>query len=131
MNALDNKRINTTALAFIGDAVYELHVRKHVLDSGQANADKLHAMAVEYVNAAGQAKALKMIYPGLSKEEQDLVKRARNRKSTSKPKNADPVAYKLATAFEALIGYMYLSENPDRMNEIIGLAFNGVDQLRK
>jgi ribonuclease-3 family protein len=117
------KQLNTTALAYIGDAVYEVHVRNHVLQSGQVNADKLHQMAVKYVRAEGQAKALKAIFDELSEEEQDLVKRARNRKATSQPKNVDPVVYKLATAFEALIGYHYMADNQSRLNEIIALAF--------
>jgi len=117
------KQLNTTALAYIGDAVYEVHVRNHVLQSGQVNADKLHQMAVKYVRAEGQAKALKAIFDELSEEEQNLVKRARNRKATSQPKNVDPVVYKLATAFEALIGYHYMADNQSRLNEIIALAF--------
>jgi len=121
------KQLNTTALAYIGDAVYEVHVRNHVLQSGQVNADKLHQMAVKYVRAEGQAKALKAIFDELSEEEQDLVKRARNRKATSQPKNVDPVVYKLATAFEALIGYHYMAENQSRLNEIIALAFAEIE----
>ncbi|MCL2437396.1 MAG: ribonuclease III [Clostridiales bacterium] len=122
-----NKQLNTTALAYIGDAVYEVHVRNHVLQSGQANADKLHQMAVKYVKAEGQAKALKAIFDQLSEEEQDLVKRARNRKTTSKPNNANPVAYKLATALEALIGHLYLTGNTERLEEIIKLAMESSD----
>ena len=118
---------NTTALAFIGDAVYEVYVRRRVLESGQANADKLHQMAVNYVRADGQAAALKSIYEKLSEEEKDLVRRARNRKPASKPKNADPLIYKLATAFEALIGYLYLAGDEKRMDEIIKLAFDAIE----
>ena len=122
-----DKQFNTTVLAYIGDAVYEVYVRRHVLQSGQANADKLHQMAVKYVRAEGQAKALKAIYDGLSREEQDLVKRARNRKTTSKPQNADPVIYKLATAFEALLGYLYMADDQKRINEVLNLAFSAIE----
>lgn len=114
--------INTTVLAYMGDAVYEVYVRKHVIESGQIHADKLHRAAVPYVKAEGQANALKILFDQLTETEQTLVKRARNKKITSKPKNADPVIYKWATAFEALIGYLYLSENVSRMDEIIGNA---------
>lgn len=113
---------NTTVLAYIGDAVFELHVRKHVLESGQMNADRLHQAAVAFVRAQAQANALKSMLDGLSEIELALVKRARNKKSVTKPKNADPVDYKWATAFEALLGYLYLSGNFSRMEEIITTA---------
>ncbi len=126
---INPKEINTTALAYIGDAVYEIYVRKHVMETGQFNADKLHQMAVKYVRADGQAKAVKeLIREVLDEEETRLVKRARNHKTTSKPKNADPVIYKLATAFEALVGYLYLEENCQRLEEVIEFAFLAIER---
>ena len=123
----DPKTMNTTALAYIGDAVYELYVRERVLAaSGQpgrvqaekerqkaafgAHVDALHKRAIRYVRADGQAKALRaMMRDGfLTAEEEALVRRARNHKSASKPKNADAMDYKYATALEALIGYWHL-----------------------
>jgi len=114
--------MNTTALAYMGDAIYELYIRRHVIHSGQTNADLLHKMSVQFVRAEGQSMALKQIFECLSEEEQSLVKRARNRKTISKPKNVDPVIYKRATAFEALLGYLYLTEQQDRLEEIIEQA---------
>lgn len=111
--------MNTTALAFIGDSVYEIYVRKHVLDRGLVNADILHREAVKFVRADAQAAALKILMDELAEQELSLVKRARNKKSATKPKNADPVDYKLATAFEALVGFLYLTQNHARMEEII------------
>ena len=123
MKQLNPRQINTTALAYIGDAVYEIYVREHVLAaSGEASAssgkqkafgahvDALHRRAIRYVRAEGQAKAIKaMLAEGfLTAEEEALVKRARNHKSASKPKNADAMDYKYATAFEALIGFWHL-----------------------
>ena len=126
---INPKEINTTALANIGDAVYEIYVRKHVMETGQFNADKLHQMAVKYVRADGQAKAVKeLIREVLDEDETRLVKRARNHKTTSKPKNADPVIYKLATAFEALVGYLYLEENCQRLEEVIEFAFLAIER---
>jgi ribonuclease-3 family protein len=119
--------VNTTALAFVGDAVYELYIRKLILEKGETSADKLHQMAVKYVKAEGQAKALREISGSLCESEQALVKRARNRKSASKPKNADPVEYKLATAFEALIGYLYLEGHEERLDEILRLAVTAIE----
>ena len=85
-------------------------------------------MAVKYVRAEGQAKALKAIYDMLDEDEQALVRRARNRKINSKPKNVDPIEYKHATAFEALIGYLYVEDKLDRMDEIVALAFAEIEQ---
>lgn len=133
----DPKTMNTTALAYIGDAVYEIYVRERVLaasartqggtqeQSGSqlqgaaakgpaafgAHVDALHKRAIRYVRADGQAKALRaMLKNGfLTVEEEALVRRARNHKSASKPKNADAMDYKYATALEALIGYWHLT----------------------
>ena len=118
---------NAAALAFIGDAVYEMYVRKRVLESGQVHADALHHMAVKYVSAEGQSTALRGIFDKLTEDEKSLVKRARNRKSATKPRNADPVAYKLATAFEALAGHLYLTGGEKRMEEIFNLAFDVIE----
>ena len=125
---MSGKSYNTTALAFMGDAIYEVYVRRKVIGTGQPAADKLHLMAVKYVKAESQAKAIKALYSSLSEEEQTLTRRARNRKTATKAKNADPVTYKWATAFEALIGYLYLAGKIRRMEEIIGLAMDVVDE---
>ena len=128
MIAKDVKQINTTALAYMGDAVYEVYIRKHVMETGQVNADKLHFMSVPYVKAEGQARAVKSIINGfLTEEETALVKRARNHRSASKPRNANPIDYKLATAFEALIGYLYLTKQYNRLKEILDKSNNVLD----
>lgn len=119
--------MNTTVLAFLGDSVYETFVRNHVIAKGQVNADLLHREAVRFVRADAQAFALKAMMDELSEEEQGLVKRARNKKISTKPKNADPVVYKWATAYEALIGFLYLSENHGRMEEIIQNAIDLIE----
>ncbi len=121
------KNLNTTALAYMGDAVYELYIRRHVLESGRSNVDILHKTAVKYVRAEAQSTALKKIFDDLSEEEQALVKRARNRKIVSKPKNADPVTYKYATAFEALVGELFLSGKRERLEEVIRRAIAIID----
>ncbi len=152
------KMINTTALAYIGDAVYEIYVRERVLaasgiamrknaeESGKcaenstkeevqrqafgAHVDALHKRAIRYVRADGQAKAIRvMIKEGfLSDEEAALVRRAKNHKSASKPKNADAMDYKYATAFEALIGYHHLAGDEKRVEEIVHQAFCIIDK---
>lgn len=114
--------LNPEALAYAGDAVYELFIREMLLESGTARVTNLHRRATGYVRAQAQAKAIKGIFAELTETEQALVKRARNHRFHSKAKNADPVTYKWATAFEALIGYLYLSEERERMIYIMKKA---------
>lgn len=121
---------NTTALAYIGDSVYEIYVRKHILDKGKVNADVMHRASVSYVKAEAQAYAIKTMLEELSEKESTLVKRARNKKSVTKAKNADPVLYKWATAFEALVGFLYLTENKERLDEIIYRAMELIEEGR-
>ena len=127
------KNINTTALAYIGDAVYEIYIRKHCIMTGQHNVDALHKKAVKFVRADGQALAVKtmMREEFLTEEELSLVKRARNHKSASKPKNADPVTYKLATAFEALVGFLHLEEDAKRLEEVVARAIAIIEEGEK
>ena len=133
MTAANNtKNMNTTALAYIGDAVYEIYVRERVLQQEKVHVDRLHKLAIGYVNNAGQAKAVKrmMNEEFLTEEEVSLVKRARNHKTASKPRNADPVNYKLATAFEALIGWLHLEGRKERMEEIIFHAMEIIEETK-
>lgn len=118
--------MDTTALAFLGDAIYEVYVRSHIIKKIQGGADKLHRASVSYVRADAQAYAIKKLMDGLSDIETGVVRRARNKRSMSKPKNIDPVTYKWATAFEALVGYLYLSGEIDRMEKIIEDAIRNV-----
>ena len=126
---MNPREINTTALAFLGDAVYEIYARKYVMDSGQQNADRLHKAAIKYVCAAGQAKAVKSLMADfLSEEEVGLIKRARNRKTASKARSADAVTYKLATAFEALMGFLYLDGQSQRLEEVVLEALKRIEE---
>lgn len=128
--SIQTKNMNTTALAYIGDAVYEIYVRERVLQKEHTHVDRLHKLAIGYVNNEGQAKAVKRLLNDgfLTVEEVALVKRARNHKTSSKPRNADPVNYKLATAFEALIGWLHLEGRKDRMEEIIFRAMEIIER---
>ena len=126
--------MNPATQAFLGDAFFELSVRRRLAESGGTYAaDKLHKEAVRYVNAAAQAKALRGLTERglLAEEELDIVRKARNRKPKSVPKHTDPVDYKLATAFEALLGYHYAEGREDRAEEIAGLAIGIVDGTDK
>lgn len=122
------KDISTTALAYMGDAVYEQEVREHLIKQGSDNVNHLHFRATGYVNASAQARIIKAIFDELSEDEQYLVKRARNKKSATKAKNADAVTYKWSTAFEALVGYLYLTEDEERLKWVLARAIEIIDK---
>ena len=125
----DVKQINTTALAYMGDAVYEVYIRKHVMETGHVHVDRLHAMAVPYVKAEGQARAIKYLMDNLlNEEEKALTKRARNHKIATKAKNATPMDYKWATAFEALLGYLHLKGDFERLDEVAWAAIKYIEE---
>ena len=114
--------VNTTALAYMGDAVYEQAVRVYILKKGSYNVNSMHRLATDFVKASAQAKVIKTMFDELSESEQSLVRRARNRKYSTKARNADPVTYKWATAFEALVGYLYLAEYDERLEWVLARA---------
>lgn len=119
---MDINSLSPLTLAYYGDALYEVFVRERVLKtSASLKSDALHREGVRYVNAGAQAKAIKaMLYGGfLTEEEGALLKRARNHKIATKAKNADPVDYKWATAFEALLGWLELTKQENRITEIM------------
>ncbi|MDR2157677.1 MAG: Mini-ribonuclease 3 [Clostridiales Family XIII bacterium] len=118
----DPMEMNTGVLAYIGDAVYELYVRKYVTDTGQIHANRLHTASVKFVKAEAQAMVCRTIASELPEEERALIARARNRRIGTGAKNAKPMDYKWATAFEALLGYYYLSGRTDEMEAIISEA---------
>ena len=105
--------------AYIGDAVYELHIRGYLIETTKAKPNKLHKEAIKYVKAQAQAKILNKIHENLTEEEKDIVRRTRNTQNYHLPKNADLQDYMYATAFEGLIGYLYLDKQEDRLQEIL------------
>lgn len=115
------KEINVLVLAYLGDTIYEDYIRKFLISLGINNVNELQKKAVEYVSAKRQAKFItKMLDEKfLNNEEIDVFKRARNYKSSSHPKNCDIITYKYATGLEALIGYLELSNNHSRVDEIM------------
>ena len=115
------KEINVLVLAYLGDTIYENYVRRHLVYKGIANVNDLQKAAVNYVSAKGQAAfSDKMFKCGfLTDEEITIIKRARNYKSFSHPKNCDIVTYKYATGLEALIGYLDLDNRKERIDEIM------------
>lgn len=114
--------LNPLVLAFVGDAVCDLHIRLALVSGGHPQARGLHEAAVEYVRAGAQAEALKRLDGLLSESEEGIVRRARNARPGHMPRNADPADYHLATAFEALIGYLFLAGQAGRLKELLGAA---------
>ncbi len=120
--------MSTPLLAYMGDAVYEVYVRRYVIGQGSLPAKALHKKSVKYVKASGQAEALQKMHDTLNDDEKLIVRRAKNHKVTSKAKNADFMTYRWATAFEALVGYLYLSQDIKRMEEVIFRAMEEADE---
>ena len=110
--------------AYVGDSVYELYVRTHLVNTTNMKPHKLHMEAINYVKAQAQAEILKKIQEELTPEEKDIVRRGRNAENHHLPKNANVADYMYSTAFEALIGYLYLTEQNRRLEEILELCIN-------
>ena len=113
--------INVLVLAYLGDTIYENYIRKYLIGKGIGNVNDLQKESINYVSAKSQAKFLQDMLDNnfLSEEEICVVKRARNYKTTSHPKNCDIVTYKYATGLESLIGYLDLEGKKDRIDEIM------------
>ena len=124
---MQTRKINVLVLAYLGDGIYENYIRRYLIEKGIANVNDLQKESINYVSAKGQAAFLnKMLDEGfLSEEEITIVKRARNYKTTSHPKNCDIVTYKYATGLESLIGYLELENNKERIDEIMNFILGG------
>ena len=122
--------MNIIALAYLGDAVYEVYVRKYLIDSGIVKVEKLQNEAIRYVSAKGQCKLVTYLIDNniLNDKEVDIYKRGRNYKRSNHPKNTDIITYKMSTGFEALIGYLYINDYIDRLNYIMDYIFGGYNE---
>lgn len=109
--------------AYVGDCVYELFIRNELVNNTKLNPHKLHIESIKYVKAKAQAEILMKITDCLTEEEKDIVRRGRNAENHHLPKNSNKTDYMYATAFEALIGYLYLSKQDERLNEILNKVF--------
>ncbi|MBB5181753.1 ribonuclease-3 family protein [Planomicrobium koreense] len=135
MNVLRNQdvdQLNGLALAYMGDAVYEQAVREHLLRSGRVKPNTLHRQATTFVSAKAQAMVLKRLTEEgfLTEDELAVMRRGRNAKSGSVPKNTDVQTYNFSTAFEAVLGWLYLKERQERTDEVIRYAIEIVEELR-
>jgi ribonuclease III family protein len=118
---MNTKEINVLALAFLGDALYELYIRRYLLSIGYNDVNKLQKETVKYVSAKNQARFLKILSDEFffNEDETNIVKRARNYRNNNHPKNCDILTYKHATGLEALLGELYLNGQMARIEEII------------
>lgn len=114
------------ALAYIGDAVYDLVIRSLVMNRGNMQVNKMHKKTASLVKAEAQAKMYLLLEPELTEEEKSVYRRGRNAKSGTMAKNATMKDYRMATGFEALMGYLYLTEQLERMAELVG---SGLEKL--
>ncbi|MBT2735385.1 MAG: Mini-ribonuclease 3 [Bacillus sp. (in: firmicutes)] len=132
-NTVDVKQLNSLALAYMGDAIYETYVRRHLLYSGKVRPNQLHRTGTSYVSAKAQSQILfqMMDHKLLDEEELAVVMRGRNAKSGTVPKNTDVQTYHYSTAFEALMGYLYLTGKKERLEELISRAFSYVEQRKE
>lgn len=129
---VDAKQLNSLALAYMGDAIFEVYVRRHLLQSGRIRPNQLHREGTRYVSAKAQCQILFQMRDDnlLSEEEMAVVMRGRNAKSGTVPKNTDVQTYGYSTAFEALMGYLYLIGNEKRLEELIQRSFSYVEEKK-
>lgn len=117
-NKINGNSLNGLSLAFIGDAVYEIMVREHLLENGSLQVGKLHKMAVEYVRASYQADVFDFLEPIVDEEERGILHRGRNASATHVPKGANAIEYRKATGVESLFGWLYLEGKNERIKEL-------------
>ncbi|MBR2722068.1 MAG: ribonuclease III [Clostridia bacterium] len=115
--------VSTQALAYLGDCVIELCVRGHLVESGLSTSAHLNAEALNYVRAGAQAQAMKRILPHLSEEEDAYFRRGRNIGHTNVPKRATVSEYRSATGMEVLFGYLHVTGQTARIDELFALAY--------
>lgn len=126
----DHKQLNGLALAYVGDAVYEVYIRDFLVESGQTRPNTLHKMATHYVSAKAQAMLMeKMLTEDILNEEEELFyRRGRNSKSHTSAKNADITTYRVATGFESLMGYLHLTDQKERLDELVAWCIEKVGE---
>ncbi len=123
----DIRLMHPLVLAYIGDGVYELFVRTYLLHKYDYSVKDLHKMSIQFVNATAQSEIVHALEMEWEDEEWQIIKRGRNQKSNSIPKNASLIDYKYATGFETLVGYLFLAGKTQRLIEIIYKAIEIVE----
>ena len=126
----DYTQLNGLALAYVGDAIYEIYIRDYLVEQGQTKPNTLHRMATHYVSAKAQAFLIQSMLEEklLNETEETMYKRGRNAKSHTSAKNADITTYRIATGFESLMGYLQLTKQTERLEELIDLCIKKVGE---
>ncbi|EMP68041.1 hypothetical protein D819_00711 [Streptococcus mutans AC4446] len=127
--SVDVNHINGIALAFEGDAIYSTYIRKHLIFQGLTKPNQLHRKTTRYVSAKAQAILITKMLEAqlLSEKEEDIYRRGRNANSHTKAKNTDVVTYKMSTGFEAVMGYLHMTEQIKRLEELIDWCIQTVE----
>ena len=129
LQPVDAGMYSPLVLAYIGDAVYELIIRTKVINHGSMQVNKMHKKSASLVKAETQANLTKILEPHLTPEEHAVFKRGRNAKSGTMAKHATMVDYRMATGFEALMGYLFLSEQFTRMMELVSIGLENIGEF--
>ncbi|MBO0448461.1 Mini-ribonuclease 3 [Enterococcus sp. MJM12] len=126
----DYTQLNGLALAYVGDAIYEVYIRDYLVSTGQSRPNQLHKQATHYVSAKAQAFLMNEMLAAkiLTEEEELFYRRGRNSKSHTSAKNADVTTYRIATGFEALMGYLHLLNKKERLEELIDWCIKKVGE---
>ena len=126
---VDVNLINGIALAFEGDAIYSTYIRKHLIFQGLTKPNQLHRKATHYVSAKAQAMLISKMLEAqlLTAKEEDIYRRGRNANSHTKAKNTDVVTYKMSTGFEAVMGYLHMTNQVERLEELIDWCIEVVE----
>lgn len=125
-----NKELNEVNMlsplvwAYVGDSVYEMFIRTNLINNSNAKPHKLHLESIKYVKAKAQAETLEKIFDKLTAKEREIVRRGRNTQNHHVAKNANVADYAYSTAFEALIGYLYLTHQDERLKEILDMCID-------
>ena len=120
------KEVSSLALAYLGDAVLEIHIRDYVIRMGKTKIDQLHRSAVRFVNAKAQSKVYDSIQGMLNEDELVIIRKGRNAKKNI-PKNVEMVDYRKSTGVEALLGYLFLKGDNDRIDELVNYIISTIE----
>lgn len=131
LKEVESREYSPLALAYLGDAVYELAIRTFVMNHGNTQVNKMHKKTAGLVKAEAQANFYKVLEEELTEEEKAVYRRGRNAKSVTMAKHATMKDYRMATGFEALMGYLYLTEQMERMAELLGHGLKKLGELEE
>lgn len=129
MNTVNPRELSSSALAYLGDSVIEICVRRFLVSAGISHSAELNSLALNFVRASAQSEAVKLILPMLTEDEEGAFRRGRNMGHSSSPKSATVGQYRAATGMEALFGWLYIQGMQDRIDELFAVAYK--EQIEK